>query len=188
MAIQGKGFMIWKVPNCEGGNAANIAAVAKAAGLAHVWIKIADGPYAYNIDKNTKADLVAPVVQELHARKIQVLGWHYVYGDNPIGEAQIAVKRINELSLDGYAIDAEVEYKQPGRDVAARSFMSELRKGIPPNTVPVGLCSFRYPKLHPQLPWKDFLDKCDYNMPQVYWQAAHNPGDQLRSSVNEFKA
>jgi len=32
MALKGKGFFIWKIPDCEGGNAASIAAVAKAAG------------------------------------------------------------------------------------------------------------------------------------------------------------
>jgi hypothetical protein len=38
------------------------------------------------------------------------------------------------------------------------------------------------------LPWTDFLTKSDYNMPQVYWEQAHNPGEQLQRSVNEFKS
>jgi hypothetical protein len=186
MALQGKGFMIWKVPSCEGGIAAEIARVAKEASLSHVLIKIADGPYTYNVDKTTKVDYVPAVVAALRAKGLQVWGWHYVYGYNPVGEAQMAVKRVKELGLDGYVIDAEVEYKLPGRDVVARTFMTELRKGIP-NT-PVALCSYRFPTYHPQLPWKDFLDKCDFNMPQVYWQDAHNPGAQLKRCVREFQA
>lgn len=186
MALQGKGFMIWQIARCENGNAAAIANAARAAGLTHVLIKIADGIYSYNVDKNTKVDLVPPVVEALRSKGIQVWGWHYVYGYNPAGEAQIAIQRVNQFALDGYVIDAESEYKLPGRDVAARRFMEDLRRGIP--STPVALCSYRYPTLHPQLPWKDFLDKCDLNMPQVYWQAAHNAGAQLRRCVREFQA
>lgn len=186
MALQGKGQMIWKIPNCEGGSPTAIAAASQAAGLSHVLIKIADGNYTYNVDKTSGADLVPAVREALRAYGIQVWGWHYVYGYDPAGEARIAIQRVNQLGLDGYVIDAETEYKQPGRDAAARKFMIDLRAGLP-NT-PVALCSYRFPSYHPQFPWKDFLDKCDYNMPQVYWLQAHNPGAQLTRSVREFQA
>jgi len=185
MAPKGKGFMIWKVPNCEGGNAAKITEVAQAANLTHVHIKIADGPTAYNIEKTSGVDLVAPVVKSLHANGIQAWGWHYIYGYNPVGEAQIAIQRYSQLNLDGYVIDAEVEFKQPGRDTAARKFMSELRSGLP--NAPVALCSFRFPSLHQQFPWTAFLEKCNFNMPQVYWEGVHNPGAQVRRCVQEFQ-
>lgn len=186
MALDGKGMMIWQVSRCENGNANSIASLARSAGLTHVHIKIANGTNSYNIDKNTNNDLVLPVVNALHAKGIQAWGWHYVYGYNPIGEAQIAIKRIKELGLDGYVIDAETEYKKPGRDIAAEKFMSELRKEL--SNIPIALCSYRWPSYHPQLPWKEFLNKCDYNMPQVYWQAAHNSEAQLERSVREFQA
>ena len=124
--------------------------------------------------------------QALRAKGIKVWGWHYVYGYNPTGEAQIAIKRVQELGIEGYAIDAEAEYKLAGRETAARTFMTELRKSLP-NT-PVALCSYRFPTLHPELPWKAFLEKCDYNMPQVYWQGAHNPGAQLQRCQREFQS
>ncbi len=186
MTLQGKGFMIWKIPSCEGGNADAIASVAQAAGLTHVLIKIADGIYSYNVDSNTNVDLVPPVVAALKARGLQVWGWHYVYGYNPLGEARIAIQRVNELGLEGYIIDAEGEFKLDGRDAVATEYMNELRRGLP-NT-PIALCSFRFPSYHPQFPWKEFLEKCDYNMPQVYWQEANNPGEQLQRCVREFQA
>ena len=186
MALQGKGMMIWKISRCENGDPKEIANVAKSAGLTHVLIKIADGPYAYNTEKDTNKDLVPPVIDALRSFGIKPWGWHYVYGYNPSGEAQIAIKRVKQLGLEGYVIDAEGEYKEPGKDKAATKFMGELRKGIP-NT-PVALCSYRWPSYHPQLPWKEFLEKCDFNMPQVYWQASHNPEDQLRKTVREFQA
>jgi hypothetical protein len=184
MALQGKGFMIWKIPSCEKGNPSQIASEAKAAGLTHVLIKIADGITAYNVNKDTKVDLVPPVVQALKAQGITVWGWHYLYGVNPAGEAQIAVRRVTELGLSGYIIDAEHEFKTASGPVAARTFMTELRKGLP--NKPVALCSYRFPTFHPQFPWDAFLEKCDYNMPQVYWEQAHNPAAHLDRCVREL--
>lgn len=184
MSLNGKGFMIWKVRDCEGGNPGLISSEAHAAGFTYVLIKIADGARPYNIDDGV--DKVPAVVQALKSRGIKTWGWHYVYGDDPIGEAQIAISRIQQLGLDGYAIDAESEYKLPGRYDNAELFMSELRNSL--QQFPIGLSSFRFPTLHPQLPWKAFLEKCDYNMPQVYWVGAHNPEAQLQRCVNEFQA
>jgi hypothetical protein len=185
MALSGKGFMIWKIKDCEGGDPVAIANAASSAGLTHVVIKIADGVYPFNIERTSMVDLVPPVVNALHNKGIQAWGWHYVYGNNPLGEAQTAGQRVRLLGLDGYVIDAEGEYKQPGKEAAARKYMTELRSYLP--KTPIALCSFRFPTYHPQLPWKAFLEKCDIAMPQMYWQSAHNPGAQLRRCVNEYK-
>ena len=184
MTLKGKGFFIWKIKNCEGGNANKIALEAKAAGLSHVLIKIANGIYSYNYDWNRKIDLILPVAQALRSMGIQVWGWHYVYGDNPVSEARIATKRVQELGLDGYVLNAESQYKQSGKKTAAKQFMRELRGGLG-NSVPIALSSYRYPSLHP-IPWNEFLGKCDYNMPQVYWIHSHNSGAQLAQSLREF--
>ena len=186
MALQGKGFFIWKIPNVENGDPTAIASLAGAGNYSHVLVKIADGSGPFNIDNARGIDLVPPVVQALRRRGIQAWGWHYVYGNDPTGEANRAIQRLTQLNLDGYVIDAEGEYKQPGKAAAARKFMGLLRQAFP--SLPVALCSYRFPSYHPQLPWRDFLELCDYNMPQVYWQNSHNPGDQLTRSVTEFRA
>jgi len=184
MALQGKGFFIWQIPNCENGDPDAIAALAQDAHFTHVLVKIADTKYSYNIYSGV--DMVPPLVQALRARNIQVWGWHYVKGDDPLAEADKAIERVRQFSLDGYAIDAESEYKEPGKAAAATKFMNRLRAGLPNTTI--ALSSFRYPSYHPQLPWREFLEKCDLNMPQVYWLFAHNPGDQLVRCVREFQA
>ena len=186
MTLQGKGFYIWQIPRCENGDPGVIANEAAKAGLTHVLLKIADGVSPYNINLTTGQDLVPPVAQALWERGINVWGWHYVYGYDPVGEAEIAIQRIQELGIEGYIIDAEAQYKLPGRDEAARQFMTLLRQALP--GFPIALSSYRFPTYHPALPWEEFLEKCDYNMPQVYWVEAHNPGEQLIRCVSEFQA
>ena len=181
--LQGKGVFIWQIQRCEGGDPEAIAAKAQAAQLTHVLIKIADTRYAFGFDRNGR-DLVPPVVQALKNRGIQVWGWHYVKGNDPTGEANVAVARTSQMNLDGYVVDAEHEYKYRGKDAAARHFMDALRRGLP-NTR-IALSSYRFPRYHRELPWAEFLEKCDYNMPQVYWEKANNPGNQLERSVQEF--
>jgi len=185
MSLEGKGFFIWKIRDCENGDRNAIANLALQANFTHVLIKVADGIYGYNIEPNG-TDLAPPVVRALQSKGLQVWGWHYLYGDNPIGEANKAIQRIDQLNLDGYTLDVEGEYKEPGKRLAARNFMDRLRSKFP--NLPLALSSYRFPSYHPQVPWDEFLEKCDYNMPQVYWQYAHNPSEQLTRSVREFQS
>ena len=182
MTLTGKGMMIWQIPNCESGNVTTIANMASAAGFSYIMIKIADGSYAYS--KNTS--LLPSLVTALRAKGISVWGWHYVYGSSPSGEAAIAISQMKKYSMDGYIIDAESEYESTSMATAASTYMTALRAGLP--STPIALCSFRWPSYHQAFPWKVFLAKCDYNMPQVYWMSAHNPAYQLDKCLTEFKA
>jgi hypothetical protein len=90
------------------------------------------------------------------------------------------------LDLDGYVVDAEREFKEAGKAEAARTFMSRVRTGLPDAII--ALSSYRFPSYHPQFPFQAFLEKCDLNMPQVYWLLSHNPGETLLRTLNEFQA
>jgi hypothetical protein len=187
MTLVGKGYFIWKIPQCDGGVPAAIAARASAAGLSHVLIKIADGAnWMYNYDYETRTDLIPPVADALRATGISVWGWHYVRGDNPTGEARLAVDRMRALRLDGYVIDAEGEYRHTEKRGAAKNFMDALRSGLP--STPIALSSYRFPRIHQPLPWTEFLERCDLAMPQVYFEGAHNPEQQLALSVEQYAA
>jgi len=185
MSVEGKGFFTWKIPNCEHGDAGLIADRAQEAGLTHLVLKIADGTMIYHGNWADPKDYTTPVVNALRAHGIKVWGWHYVYGDNATGEANVAIARIRQYNLDGYVIDAEKEYKASGKKSSAKRFMTQLRSACP--TLTIALSSYRYPSLHPQIPWAEFLEQCDLIMPQVYWLKAHNPGDQLAKCVREFQ-
>jgi hypothetical protein len=184
--LEGKGFFTWKIPKCEGGDAGQIAAQAKSAGLTHMLLKVADGTVIYNGTWGDPTDYTTPVVNALRAAGIKIWGWHYIYGDYPTGEANVAIARIRQYNLDGYVLDVEKEYKESGKRSAAKQFMAHLRTAYPDLTI--ALSSYRFPSLHPQVPWTEFLEQCDINMPQVYWLKAHNPGDQLQRSVEELQA
>ncbi len=186
MNLHGKGFYLWNIPNCEKGNVQAIADEAQKAGLTHVLIKIADRFYAHNVSKDGKVDYVPPLVEALHERGIQAWGWQYVYGFEPIPEAQIAIRRLSQLHLDGFVIDAEEQYKLPGRKLAAQKYLGELRNRFP--DLPLGFSSYRFPKLHASLPWEVFLPQVQVIMPQVYWEQAHNPAAQLRRCLMEYRS
>jgi hypothetical protein len=175
----GKGWFIWILGDCEGGDPNSIAAAAQAAGVSHVLIKISNGTMAYNGD-------IGPVVKALQAVGISVWGWSYFYGISPVNEASVAVTRTLKYNLSGLVVNAEVEFKAPGMAAVARSLMTNLRGGLGA-AVPIGLSSYRYPSLHKEFPWLEFLQLVDFVMPQVYWMGATNAGMQLRRSVDEFK-
>lgn len=182
--LTGKGMFIWIINQCEGGNLEKIATLAREGNFSHVLIKIADGAFPYNIDKNTNADLAAQLIQKLHARNIPVFGWHYVYGGYPQQEADIAIKRVKELGVDGYVINAEGEYSN--KHSVAEYFCRLIRQNI--SGIPICLSSYRYPNVHASFPWDVFLRNVEINMPQVYWMKSHNAGEQLRKSYSQFMA
>ncbi len=186
MTLTGKGYYIWKVKFCENGDPDRIASLAREAHLSHVIIKVADGAFPYNIDLDSGLDYARPAVKKLQAQNIPVWGWQYIYGNYPDQEAEIAVARTRELGLNGFVVNAEKEYKSHNKGPAASRYMNILRSNL--GSLPIALSSYRYPSYHASLPWVNFLDRCDYNMPQVYWMQSHNnAGLQLRRSVNEFK-
>lgn len=183
--LQGKGYFLWQIPKCEGGDANAIANAAHQAGFTHALIKIANGTYGYNVT-SAGVDLVPPVAQALRSRGIHVWGWHYLYGDDPVGEANKAIQRIQQTGMEGYVMDVEREYKDPGKSAAAVTFLDRMRAAFP--NLPLALCSYRFPSYHPQVPWKEFLARSDINMPQVYWEQTHNPADQLQRTLDEFQS
>ncbi len=186
MTLTGKGYYIWIVRYAENGDPDRIAALAREANLSHVMVKIADGAFPYNVDLDNGYDYARPVIKKLQAQNIQVFGWQYIYGNYPEQEAEIAVARALELGIDGFVVNAEIEYKTPAKAPAASRYMNILRNNL--GSMPIALSSYRYPSYHPTFPWVNFLDRCDYNMPQIYWIKAHNnAGEQLQRSVREFQ-
>jgi hypothetical protein len=162
--LSGKGMFTWVIPDCEGGDVDAIIARAKEAQLTFLMPKITNGTKSYDLN----APYLEEFVDKCHAAEIKVIAWSYVYGNSPVLEAQVAATEYLKYSYDGYLINAEHEYKN--RPSQARAFCIELRKHLPDEFI--GLSSYRYPDYHPEFPWNEFLQYCDVNMPQVYWEQA----------------
>lgn len=177
--LTGLGMFIWRVQNCEGGKIDAIVKMAVDAHLSHVLIKIADRHYPYN------AAYVQDLTGSMRAAGLQVWGWQYIYGEAPSAEALAVIPIIQELDLDGFVVNAEVEYKTPGSAARAKLYMQTLRAGVGLD-LPIALSSYRWPSYHREFPFAAFLELCDFAMPQVYWMQAHNPTYQLQRTLTEY--
>ncbi len=171
-------MFIWQIPRC--GSPQWIADQAALCGFKYLVVKIADGVNDFGVINGV--DQAQQLVSALHANGLEAWGWQYLYSFNPEREAAKAVERILETGVDGFVIDAEAQCK--GRAAACAIYAGDLRAEM--DELAVGLSSYRFPSLHPELPWKELRAICDFDMPQVYWCLAHNAGGQLRRSVSEF--
>jgi len=193
--LEGKGFFIWLVGECQGGDAQAIATQAQQAGLSHALVKIAHGPNPYRYNISNGQDRVGPLVTALRTLMpgFQVWGWQYTLGVDPEGDAQMAVALVKQYQLDGFVINAEQEYKReeirPNAALYAQALRQSLREADLAD-LPVGLSSYRYPQLHQDFPWAAFQEVCTVMMPQVYWVAREGPDPvaNLNRSVEQYRA
>jgi peptidoglycan hydrolase-like protein with peptidoglycan-binding domain len=160
-ALAGQGMWIWYLSASDGGNLASIAAQAKAAGVGTLLIKSSDG------STNYWSQFGKTLVEEVHAQGLKVCAWQYVYGTNPVGEAELGAKAVAE-GAECLVIDAEAQYE--GLYGAAQTYIDTLRAKIGP-AYPLALASFPYVNYHPSFPYSVFLGPggAQFDVPQMYW-------------------
>jgi hypothetical protein len=157
---------IWYVSQSDGGNLASIVAQAHVAGVTTLFIKSSDG------SSNYWSQFSPTLVQTLHANGLKVCAWQYVYGTNPVGEANLGAQAV-AAGADCLVIDAESEYE--GHYGAAQTYIADLRAKIG-EAYPLGLASFPYVYYHTSFPYSVFLgpNGAQFNAPQMYWKAIGN--------------
>lgn len=183
---KGKGWFIWVITQTMKGDPQALAQAARNAGIEHLFFHIHDG---YLNEKRVPggADLT-PFIDTCTALGIECWGWGAVYKSTWSQGCDRVIEAFNKYpKLVGYILDAEAPIK--GAYAEAMAIMNKLRYHLP--NIPIGLSSYRFPHYHMTLPWKEFRAKCDFDIPQVYWE--QSTGDtagsvQLQSSYNEFKA
>jgi peptidoglycan hydrolase-like protein with peptidoglycan-binding domain len=160
-AFEGQGMWIWYVSASDHGSVPEIVAQAHAAGVTTLFVKSSDG------STNYWSQFSPQLVAELHANGLKVCAWQYVYGTNPVGEAELGAEAVAD-GADCLVIDAESEYE--GKYAAAQTYIDDLRAKIGP-TYPLGLASFPYVYDHESFPYSVFLgpNGAQYNAPQMYW-------------------
>ncbi len=183
--FESKAIFIWQVPSIAHGDPKAIADLLQGAGFQSVYIKAADGPMAFPYN------LTSTLVNELHARGIAVVGWGFCYGNNPQGEAQIAIKQVQTFGLDGYIFDVESNYETPDAAIHAKTMLTAFKAAC---SVPTAFCSWAYwfsptgSEWHPISMATAFMQFCDYAMPMIYWQGSTGAVEQLSKSLTQWKS
>lgn len=184
----GKGIFIWKIKNAEGGDVRAIARVAREMGLHWVAVKVNSGYYNYNLRKLESGvwvdDYIPMLKTELDKVGVELWGWGDAWLLNGKREAEKAVARVQAFGLKGYLIDAEGQAKQSSDRYNQARIYAEIMKA---QDFAVGLCSYRYPEYHMELPWDELLAGCDFHCPQVYWIHGKDPAGQLALSMSSLK-
>ena len=173
----GRGMWIWILSSSSGGNLAAIISRAHQYGIRTLIIKSGDGT-------GTWSQFTPQIVSELHSAGLRVCGWQYVYGNHPLGEAQVGAATVKD-GADCLVIDAESEYQ--GKYVQAQTYITQLRKLIGAN-FPVALAGFPYIDFHPAFPYSVFLGPggAQYNMPQMYWRDIGTTVDAVYAHTYEY--
>jgi peptidoglycan hydrolase-like protein with peptidoglycan-binding domain len=168
-AFDGQGMWIWYVSQSDGGNLASIVAQAHAAGVTTLFVKSSDG------SSNYWSQFSPALVQTLHANGLHVCAWQYVYGTNPVGEANLGAQAV-AAGADCLVIDAESEYE--GHYGSAQTYLADLRAKVGA-AYPLGLASFPYVYYHTSFPYSVFLGPggAQFDAPQMYWKAIGNSVD-----------
>jgi peptidoglycan hydrolase-like protein with peptidoglycan-binding domain len=162
-AFDGQGMWIWYLSRSDGGSVTSIAKQAHAAGVTTLIVKSSDG--STNYWSQFSSQLVAAV----HGAGLKICAWQYVYGTNPVGEADLGAQAVAD-GADCLVIDAEAEYEN--KYGAAQTYLSTLRAKIGAG-YPLGLASFPYVDYHESFPYSVFLGPggAQFNAPQMYWKA-----------------
>lgn len=176
-AFDGQGMWIWYVSKSDGGSLSSILAQAKADGIGTLFVKSSDGAESYW--SQFSPELVAAV----HDAGLKVCAWQYVYGTNPVGEAELGAEAV-ATGADCLVIDAEAEYE--GHYAAAQQYMETLRSKVGAN-YPVGLASFPYVNYHESFPYSVFLGPggAQFNAPQMYWKDIGTSVESIFSTTYE---
>lgn len=153
------GIWCWTVAKCLDGDVNAIVQKCRDVGIGHFLVKTNDGRQAYN-------GTLQPLVNALRAAQINVWSWAYTYGVAAEDEADAFAARSAALGITALCVDAEVEYKtHPNRAIR---YMDRLRAKAGDEAT-IAMSSYYLPKNHPTFPWKEFYNRADIAMPQVYW-------------------
>lgn len=113
-----------------------------------------------------------------HGLGFHIWGWIflYAYGRSTVNrEAAKTVELCNKLQPLSYIINKEVK-SDIDENHLADSYMRQVKREL---DIPFGFSSFKYPKSHPEIPWRGFADHVDYWAPQVYWQKNDHPNGSV---------
>lgn len=174
----GKGISIWRLKTIGGSLglksieycAEKAADIIADAGMVRVDIKAADGPYKFGPNELT------PAIADIFRRRgISVWGWGFCYGNDAIGEGNIAAQETLRLDLDGWWFDCEGKFEGQTGNEGRFLAMHRTFRNLCPQT-PTAYCGWAKPwnpktgsQWHPAALYKTAMACCNYAMMMAYW-------------------
>lgn len=176
--MKGKSIFSWNTSSVFNGDPEKFANLVKELKFEAVLLKVADGALVH-VPKNNPSfgENVKPeLVDALKAAGIKVYLWSFLYGYNPKGELDIAIKQADKFKPDGYVWDVEGAFDSRTNAVPNARLISRGFKMAHPN-IPQSLCWWALPKSpvngtewHPIRVALAWLEVVDSAMPMMYWQ------------------
>ena len=190
----GKGMWVWQT--WTHGALDPMISTLKQSGVTWVAVKLGDSNSFYDGSGGTLYNWAATyggfaaVIDSFHNNGIKVYGWQYVYGTSKWSgggtEAGVTNEILDIPGIDGFIIDAEVEFEASGMTAVAAQYLSAVRSAHPNSFV--ALTSFARVTGQP-IPWTTFLSSCDANMPQAYWAARPtSPSQEFNAMRTDFES
>lgn len=194
-----KGMWIWQIWNAESGNLDSTISRLKVTGVTWVAVKLGDSNSPWNAPGENLYTWASryggfdSVIIKFHNNGIKVFGWQYVYGVSKWSgagtmatEADVSNGILDLPGIDGFIIDAEVEFEASGMTTVAAQYVDSIRVVHPISFV--ALTSFARVTGQP-MPWTTFLAGCDANMPQAYWALRPtDPVTEFNAMRNDFES
>jgi hypothetical protein len=177
-----KSAMIWQRSACGKTNGELIRNL-QDLGVNRVEIKVADNSSGfitpYNSQFYGQDNLTFGLAAQLVSKLLGVDGWAYVYGKDPLGEAQISSQNILQKGVTRQILDVEVEYfKYADRIGRVRQLLSTFA-ALSPHVIP-SFCSFAqwenpvggYLWWDPAV-YRVAAEYCSIGYPMAYWQTSN---------------
>ncbi len=169
-----KGMWIWQI--WTHGTLNSMITTLESGGVTWIAVKLGDSNSFYDATGTGLYNWAATyggfaaVIDSFHTHGIKVYGWQYVYGTSKWSgggtEAGVTNEILDIHGIDGFIIDAEVEFEASGMTAVAAQYLNAVRAAHPNSFV--ALTSFARVTGQP-IPWTTFLSQCNANMPQAYW-------------------
>ncbi|HEV3047545.1 MAG TPA: peptidoglycan-binding domain-containing protein, partial [Solirubrobacteraceae bacterium] len=137
-----------------------LAAQAAEAGARTLLVKAGDG-------STPELQFAPALVAGLRAAGVTVCAWTFAYGEDPAGEAAVALAAVR-AGAQCLVVDAEGQYDC--RYGAAQAFVHMLRAQLGA-AFPIGLAGQAEVLEHPTFPYSVFLGPgaFQFDLPQMYW-------------------
>jgi hypothetical protein len=165
----GKGMWLYQLSMSEGGDANKVVAKAKKAGLTHLYTRLGSSKKGFYAQ-----DELDKLLPAAHAAGIKVIGWDFVYLDDPAADAARSKAEIDYTTPDGQRIDAfsaDIETASEGVNLTpegATAYGSKLRARVGPNYPLIATVPRPSPKR--PFPFAEVTASFDAIAPMVYWQ------------------